>query len=136
MLLTSVGERGHADVFAAVLTKPARQSQLLRTLASVLGIHDTGQRRAPRHGTTERRASRALAESNGPLVLVAEDTSVNQLVARRMLEKLGCRVDVVEQRTRGGGGSGDDPVRGGVHGRPDARNGRLRGDRRDPPARS
>ena len=29
------------------------------------------------------------------LVLVADDTSVNQLVVQRMLEKLGCSVDVV-----------------------------------------
>ena len=32
---------------------------------------------------------------NGARVLVVEDTSVNQLVARRMLEKFGCRVDIV-----------------------------------------
>ena len=93
VLLTSVGEHGTADLFAAVLTKPARPAQLLRTLASVLGVQaptarPVSQRR--RQPSPPRRL-----QLNGPLVLVAEDTSVNQLVARRMLEKLGCRVDVV-----------------------------------------
>jgi len=36
-----------------------------------------------------------MRPDGAPLVLVAEDTSVNQLVVRRMLEKLGCDVDVV-----------------------------------------
>jgi len=35
-----------------------------------------------------------LSSGQGPHVLVAEDTQVNQLVARRMFEKLGCRVDI------------------------------------------
>jgi CheY-like chemotaxis protein len=30
----------------------------------------------------------------GPLILVADDAAINQLVARRMLERLGCQVDV------------------------------------------
>jgi len=38
------------------------------------------------------RAEEILA---GPQVLLAEDNPVNQTVARRMLEKLGCRVEVV-----------------------------------------
>ncbi|MGI9145697.1 MAG: PAS domain S-box protein, partial [Chloroflexota bacterium] len=38
-LLTSVGEEGSAELFAAVLTKPARPAQLLKTLTSALGLH-------------------------------------------------------------------------------------------------
>jgi two-component system, sensor histidine kinase and response regulator len=93
VLLTSGGEHGHSDLFAAVLTKPARPAQLLRILASVLGIQAPTVieiKQAPR-----RADAAAPGGLTGPLVLVAEDTSVNQLVARRMLEKLGCRVDIV-----------------------------------------
>ena len=32
---------------------------------------------------------------SGPRILVAEDTTINQMVARRMLERIGCHVDVV-----------------------------------------
>jgi CheY-like chemotaxis protein len=94
VLLTSVGEQGYAEVFAAVLTKPARQSALLKTLAAVLGVGGrTDTRPTPAHaGFADARQD---DESTGPLILVAEDTGVNQLVARGMLEILGCRVDVV-----------------------------------------
>jgi two-component system, sensor histidine kinase and response regulator len=94
VLLTSGGEHGHSDLFAAELTKPARPAHLLRVLASVLGMQ------APASPVVARQAqiytdAAGRGEANGPVVLVAEDTTVNQLVARRMLEKLGCRVDVV-----------------------------------------
>jgi two-component system, sensor histidine kinase and response regulator len=93
VLLASVGEDVQAEEFAAVLTKPARQSQLLKTIASMLGVaSSTGT--VPRHASTGV-AAEGMGALNGPLVLVAEDMMVNQLVARRMLEKFGCRVDVV-----------------------------------------
>jgi PAS domain S-box-containing protein len=37
----------------------------------------------------------AASWSRSPLVLVAEDSPVNQIVARRVLERCGCRVEVV-----------------------------------------
>ncbi|MCA1644692.1 MAG: response regulator, partial [Chloroflexi bacterium] len=91
VLLTSVGEVGSAEIFAAVLTKPARPAQLLRALASVLGVQ-------PPLVAVPKPAPASIARDDDhtrPLVLVAEDTAINQLVARRMLEKLGCRVHVV-----------------------------------------
>ena len=49
-----------------------------------------------------------------------------------MLEKLGCRVDVVGERPRGARGVGADRLRRRADGLPDAGDGRLRGDGRDP----
>jgi CheY-like chemotaxis protein len=94
-----VGEADRADVAAAgiqhVLTKPVRQSQLLNTLSSILGVQVTGGVAIPARATLPT-AARAVEPGggNGPRILVAEDASINQLVARRMLERLGCHVDV------------------------------------------
>jgi signal transduction histidine kinase/CheY-like chemotaxis protein len=104
VLLTSLGTRGDAARmkeagFSAYLTKPARASQLLNTLITVWG----NQKRAlsgqfvTRHPAVERRAT-SPAEPAQPIfrarVLIVEDNAVNQMVAARLLEKLGCRVDV------------------------------------------
>ena len=99
VLLTSVGEADRADVSAAgfqhVLTKPVRQSHLLNLLANTLGLRVSGRIVVPK--PTERPSTPGVVEPGaltGPRVLVAEDTTINQLVARRMLERLGCQVDV------------------------------------------
>jgi signal transduction histidine kinase/DNA-binding response OmpR family regulator len=105
VLLTSVGIRGNAAGmkeagFSACLTKPARASQLLNALVTVW----SNQKGAPsaefaaHHPAAEGPASIFPGESAQPLfcarVLVVEDNAVNQMVAGRLLEKLGCRVDV------------------------------------------
>jgi len=105
VLLTSIGMRGDAARmkeagFSAYLTKPARASQLLNALITVWG----NQKRAPsaqfvtRHTVAEGRAAVFPGEPAEPIfcarVLVVEDNAVNQMVAARLLEKLGCRVDV------------------------------------------
>ncbi|HEY0581540.1 MAG TPA: response regulator [Chloroflexota bacterium] len=98
VLLSSVG----ADVVAddapgagvqAVLTKPVRQSQLFDTLASLV----TQSAPAAREAVVPAPPARALAQPDGtrPLILVAEDAAVNQMVVRGLLEKLGYRADVV-----------------------------------------
>jgi CheY-like chemotaxis protein len=99
VLLTSVGEADQVDVAAAgiqhVLNKPVRQSQLLNTLASALGEQLTGSISIPSSSDEQKGLSPAAQGApNGPRILVAEDTVVNQIVARRMLERLGFRVDV------------------------------------------
>ena len=83
-------ERG----FSAYLTKPVVRSRLLRdTMYRALAASA-----APL--TTLAAAPAPLAASDAPAaihptrVLVAEDNSVNQMVAVRLLERLGCRVDV------------------------------------------
>jgi two-component system, sensor histidine kinase and response regulator len=95
VILSSLGERvqeqeGGREWIAASLAKPVRQSQLYDCIARVIGTSAPSTPRAP--GTAQ-----GLTESQPFLqahVLIAEDNAVNQKVAARMLEKLGCRVDV------------------------------------------
>ena len=94
VLLTSVSYRGCAGEakdagFSAFLIKPIRQSQLYDCIAGVMHLSvDSGPRRLITSDLLPEIQTRAR-------VLVAEDNVVNQKVASRMLEKLGCRVDVV-----------------------------------------
>jgi two-component system sensor histidine kinase/response regulator len=94
LLLTSLGQGALASGVTAAagiakaLTKPVRQSVLFDTIARTMRGADPVVQKSecapalPRHGP-------------GPRVLVAEDTEVNQEVARGMLEKLGYLADVV-----------------------------------------
>ncbi len=75
---------------SATLTKPIRQAQLYACLVSVLEVTPTAPQAEPSPGAT----SSTLAVADGLRVLVAEDNQVNQLVAKRMLGKLGCQVDI------------------------------------------
>ena len=98
-ILTSVGRRGDGEEakkagIEAYLTKPARQSDLFDAIAAVMGDpkeeDGAGEARlVTRHSLRERKAG------GRERLLVAEDNLVNQTVARRMLENLGYRVDVV-----------------------------------------
>ncbi len=95
VLLTSVGQRGDGEAalkagIAAYLNKPIRQSQLYNCLATIVSgpIEPT-----PTSLLTRHRLAEIQAESR-TRILLAEDNIVNQKVAVRMLEKLGCRVDV------------------------------------------
>jgi CheY-like chemotaxis protein/HPt (histidine-containing phosphotransfer) domain-containing protein len=95
IMLSSLGERvrgqeGGQEWITATLAKPVRQSQLYDCIASVIGASATSASRGS--GIPQ-----GLVESQPPLrahVLIAEDNAVNQKVAVRTLEKLGCRVDV------------------------------------------
>ena len=101
VILTSLGQRGHAAAareagVAGYLTKPVREGHLKRCLATVLsgGTATRGETGQPnralvtRHTLTEER-SHARAH-----ILLAEDNLVNQRIAVKMLERLGCQVDV------------------------------------------
>jgi PAS domain S-box-containing protein len=118
VMLSSSGLRGDAARckeagFAAYLTKPVRSSTLFDALAtawaSALG-NDAGGL-ITRHSVAEAHAAAPGAPHTRPVVavldsptketaaawarvLVVEDNMVNQMVAKRLLEKLGCRVDL------------------------------------------
>jgi two-component system, sensor histidine kinase and response regulator len=94
VLLTSVSYRGCAadaqhSGYSALLLKPIRQSQLHDCIATVMGMTSEP---APQRLVTEHTLTDGQPRVR---VLVAEDNVVNQRLAARMLEKLGCRVDVV-----------------------------------------
>ena len=96
MMLTSAGHRGDAERckklgVSAYLLKPIRQSELREAIARVLGAreHEGAIPLITRFSLQEAREPRASLK-----VLLAEDNSVNQLLAVRLLEKRGHRVTV------------------------------------------
>jgi signal transduction histidine kinase/DNA-binding response OmpR family regulator len=106
VLLTSVSQRMNtqrltAAGFAAVLVKPVRTLQLMNALATVWGSQASNGTsvgvKAPTLGGPHTPTLASALEAGQPMrarVLLAEDNIVNQKLAVRMLEKLGCRVDV------------------------------------------
>jgi CheY-like chemotaxis protein len=106
VLLTSVSQRmdtqrSTAAGIAAILIKPVRTLQLINTLATVWGAQALSV--SPQGTKAPQSVGPYTAGLSAPLaavhlmrarVLLAEDNIVNQKLAVRMLEKLGCRVDV------------------------------------------
>ncbi len=95
VMLTSFNRRDHGLAalqagFAGYLVKPIRQSLLYDCLVTALGLPatPTPPMLVPQYSITD------IPAQMHTRVLVAEDNIVNQKVAVRMLEKLGCRVDV------------------------------------------
>ncbi|ARO87912.1 hybrid sensor histidine kinase/response regulator [Nitrosospira lacus] len=107
VMLSSLGQEGDIRErlkkigFAAYLVKPARQSELLSTLAN---IWDAYCRRrsidliSDRQLLLETPEEQIADSSNSPFagahVLLAEDNVTNQIVGATMLRNLGCHVDV------------------------------------------
>jgi len=94
VMMTSLGHRGDAvrfeeAGFAGYLVKPVRQRQMLDMISLALGRPAEGANPKPIAwpSTAEFRTSHAR-------ILVAEDNAVNQLVARKIIERLGYRADV------------------------------------------
>jgi len=92
--MTSLGVKGDsarldALGFDAYLTTPLREAELRECLALVMGRGE-----APRAGLITRHTV-SEARRRRVRILLAEDNAVNQLVAVKMLENMGYRVDVV-----------------------------------------
>ncbi len=84
------GDAARAHGLSGCLTKPVRQSELFNLI--VTGINADAAplvEQAARH-PRRREASR----TDGAQILLVEDNSMNQLVASRILDKLGYRVDI------------------------------------------
>jgi two-component system sensor histidine kinase/response regulator len=107
ILLTSMDKHGATSSltragFAAYMTKPVRGSELRACIERVLEQQldaTTG-----RHQKLVTRSSLATEQGQGQYrgrVLVVEDNVVNQQVARRFLQRLGCEVLVAENGQRG-----------------------------------
>ncbi len=86
------GDSDAVQLFAAILTKPLRRSQLLNcvtramTAAPELAMEDTGIRSLPM----------AAQRTFVPRILLVEDNPVNREVAVGMLESLGCIAEAAE----------------------------------------
>jgi CheY-like chemotaxis protein len=79
------------DEIAATLIKPVPQQDLYTCLSSVVSSNT--------HGTPDAGVERKTARDDAPAdqrVLLVEDNRINQVVAQKMLKKLGCRVDLAE----------------------------------------
>jgi signal transduction histidine kinase/DNA-binding response OmpR family regulator len=106
MMLVSIGQRGDAKCimdagFSAYLVKPISPSQLFDALSTLWGTQSEGisTELITRHTIAESRAAKAISLRNiermiSAYVLVVEDNPVNQRIAVRLLEKIGCRVDL------------------------------------------
>jgi len=95
VVMSSIGARGdaarlHELGFSAYLTKPVKQSQLFDCLTTVNSLEPSSKNvpLVTRHSLKESRKA-------GIRILVAEDNPVNQLVAVKILEKLGYKADLV-----------------------------------------
>jgi len=95
------GEAAHVEEagFAGYLIKPVKPSLLFDCLLAVLGGEASGaEGRAPASLVTRQRlaeeAPGGKQKHRQPRVLLAEDNLVNQKVATRLLERLGCSAEV------------------------------------------
>ncbi len=95
MMLTSAGHLGDAARcralgISAYLIKPISRSELLASICRVLGETRASE-------TPSATSEPAPFKGTGRLrILLAEDNAVNQLVARRLLEKRGCDVTIAD----------------------------------------
>jgi PAS domain S-box-containing protein len=88
MLTSTSGDRqaAHAAGIDVYMTKPVRRNRLFTALAEAMGI---------RTRRDQIQARDDVGAGSSPLILVAEDNDVNQILAIRMLERRGYRAEAV-----------------------------------------
>jgi len=84
-----------SQLFAAMLTKPLRRSQLFACVTRVMTMQPGAAIDAPAEESAPT-ASTSPPRAVGPRILLVEDNPVNREVAVGMLESLGCATDAVE----------------------------------------
>jgi len=107
VMIVSVGQRGDAKRmrekgFSAYLVNPISPSHLFDALSILWGVRTEGmaQELITRHTIAESRVANGTPDTEkkkqplSPHILVVEDNIVNQRMAVRLLEKIGCVVDV------------------------------------------
>jgi signal transduction histidine kinase/ligand-binding sensor domain-containing protein/CheY-like chemotaxis protein len=96
ILLSSLGNDHHktyTDLFAAILTKPVRQSELYKAIIDQL----KGKTHKPKEEPAiSNQLNAAFSKSHALKVLIAEDNLVNQKLAERVLSKLGYSPIIVQ----------------------------------------
>jgi len=101
ILLTSIGLSGDSLAMqqtgiAACLTKPLRHAALVDTLSQVLNEGEPAAVKIEEQPPAAERVGEPIPRTlRRARILIAEDNSTNQMLARRLLEKRGMRVDVV-----------------------------------------
>ena len=107
VMVTATGNRGDAGRatqagYSGYLVTPIRQSQLSEALSAIWSTHKQGANSGliTQHKVAEFKALQHEQVINNmqPLaarVMLAEDNDINQLLARRIFEKMGCMVDIV-----------------------------------------
>jgi CheY-like chemotaxis protein len=103
--------RVHSVGFAACLTKPVRQSELLATLSAIL----SGSAPRPAEKAPARKPTIPKLNLHAR-ILLADDNVTNQLVAVGMLRKMGLSADAVAN-----GEEASSCLRRAVRSRPDGR---------------
>jgi len=105
ILFTSSGKRWNTNEmqaagFDACLIKPLRDHQLWWILTSSFDLHtkenkqETVVKESPEHSVRSKGAAACGYQPLGAQVLLVEDNLINQKVATKMLEKLGCSVEI------------------------------------------
>ncbi len=96
IVLTSMGRRSELSRLnelgcAGYLLKPVKQSQLLETLASVVGQRKRKEATGRRHQSLGKQRHQV---NHGMHILLAEDNEINQRMTKVLLTKQGCEVDL------------------------------------------